>query len=101
MYAIIETGNKQYKVEKGSVIDIELLPVKDNVSFDKVLLVSSDDKIEVGTPYVTGAKVTGKLVSTFKDKKVINYKYKHKVNYHRKKGHRQNLMRIQIEEVSA
>lgn len=100
MYAIIETGNKQYKVKKGDIIDIELLPIKDNVAFEKVLLVSADDKIEVGMPYVQGAKVLGKIMETFKDDKVINYKYKHKVNYHRKKGHRQNLMRIQIEEVS-
>jgi len=100
MYAIIETGNKQYKVEKGDVIEIELLPIKDSVSFEKVLLVSSPDKIEVGVPYISGAKVVGKVLETFKDTKVINYKYKHKVNYHRKKGHRQNLMKVEIQEVS-
>lgn len=100
MYAIISTGNKQYKVEKGDVIEVELLDAKDNVNFDKVLLVADGDKIEVGMPYVASAKVSGKILETFKDAKVINYKYKHKVNYHRKKGHRQNLMKVEIEEVS-
>jgi len=100
MYAIIETGNKQYKVQKGDVIDVELLDAKDSVSFDHVLLVSSDSDIKVGTPYVQGAKVSGKILGTFKDAKVINFKYKHKVNYHRKKGHRQNLMKIEIQEVA-
>ncbi|MBI5700275.1 50S ribosomal protein L21 [Candidatus Saganbacteria bacterium] len=101
MYAIIETGNKQYRVQKGDVIEIELLPVSDSVDFEHVLLVSADDKIEVGAPYVKGAIVSGKVLETFKDEKVINYKYKHKVNYHRKKGHRQNLMKVEIQEVSS
>jgi large subunit ribosomal protein L21 len=102
MYAIIESGNKQYKVKKGDVIDVELLGLKpeDAVKFEKVLLVSSDDKIEVGTPYVAGAKVMGKLMSQFKDKKVTIFKYKNKINYHRKIGHRQLLDRVAIEEVS-
>ena len=100
MYAIIETGNKQYKVSKGDIIDIELLDAKDTVAFDHVLLVSDGDNVKVGTPYVQGAKVSGKILSTFKGDKVINYKYKHKVNYHRKKGHRQNLLKVEIQEVA-
>lgn len=100
MYAIIETGSKQYKVQKGDVIEVELLQEKGSVSFDNVLLVSNDSDVKVGMPYVAGAKVSGKVLEVFKDDKVINYKYKHKVNYHRKKGHRQNLMKVQIEEVS-
>ncbi len=98
-YAIIETGNKQYRVQQGDIIEIELLPVKDAVTFDHVLLVASDDDVKVGAPYVKGAKVTGKVLGAFKDVKVINYKYKHKVNYHRKKGHRQNLLKVEIQEV--
>jgi len=100
MYAIIETGNKQYKVEKGDVVAIELLENKGSIKFDKVLLVSSDDKTEVGTPYVKGAKVSGKVLKEFKGDKVINFQYKRKVNYHKKRGHRQNLLQVQIEEVS-
>ncbi|OGC09404.1 50S ribosomal protein L21 [candidate division WOR-1 bacterium RIFOXYC2_FULL_37_10] len=101
MYAIIETGNKQYKVQKGDVVDIELLPQKEgDISFDKILLISNENNIEIGTPYVSRAKVTGKVLNLFKDEKVINYKYKSKSNYHRKKGHRQNLMKVEIMEVS-
>ena len=101
MYAVIETGNKQYKVNKGDVIEIELLGKKpeESVTFDHVLLVSDKDKIEVGMPYVSGAKVTGKIIGDFKAKKVTTFKYKHKVNYHRTKGHRQPMTRVKIEEV--
>ncbi len=101
MYAIIETGNKQYKVKKGDIIEIELLEAKDTVNFEHVLLVVSDSDVKVGMPYVAGAKVSGKVLGAFKDEKVINYKYKHKVNYHRKKGHRQNLLKVEIQEVKA
>ncbi len=101
MYAIIETGNKQYRVQKGDVIEVELIEAKDSVSFDHVLLVSEGEETKVGTPYVSGAKVLGKILGSFKGDKVINFKYKHKVNYHRKKGHRQNLMKVEIEEVKA
>jgi len=102
MYAIIETGNKQYKVNKGEVIDVELLfkAPEEKVVFDKVLLVSDNEKIEIGMPYVSGAKVTGKIVNDFKAKKVITFKYKHKTNYHRTKGHRQRMTKVMIEEVS-
>ncbi|OGC06417.1 50S ribosomal protein L21 [candidate division WOR-1 bacterium RIFOXYD2_FULL_36_8] len=101
MYAIIETGNKQYKVQTGDIINIELLGQNEGeVKFDKVLLVSNETKIEVGTPYVSSAKVLGKVLGSFQGDKVINYKYKSKSNYHRKKGHRQNLLKVEITEVS-
>ncbi len=98
----IETGNKQYKVNQGDVIEIELLQksAEEKVVFDNVLLVSSEDKIEVGAPYLSGAKVSGKVLGQFKDKKVTTFKYKNKINYHRTKGHRQPLMKVLIEEVS-
>lgn len=104
MYAIIETGSKQFKVEKDDVIDVELLPVKpeEKIVFDKVLLTSDGgEHIKIGMPYVSGAKVTGTVVGDFKGEKVISFKYKHKVNYHRTKGHRQRSTRIKIEEVHA
>jgi large subunit ribosomal protein L21 len=102
MYAVIETGSKQYKVNQGDTIDVELLGIEPEgkVSFDKVLLISGDDKVEIGTPYLTKAKVSGKVVSIFKDKKVVSFKYKHKTNHHRTKGHRQVLAKVLIEEVS-
>jgi len=102
MYAIIETGSKQYKVNEGEVIDVELLfkAPEEKVVFDKVLLVSDKDKIEVGMPYVSGAKVTGKIMGDFKAEKVTTFKYKNKTNYHRTKGHRQPMTKVLIEEVS-
>lgn len=102
MYAIIETGSKQYKVNKGDIIDVELLgkAPEEKVVFDKILLVSDNDKIEIGMPYVSGAKVLGKIMGDFKADKVTTFKYKHKTNYHRTKGHRQRMTKVMIEEVS-
>ena len=94
MYAIIETGGKQYHVAQDEVIFVEKLDVNEgaNVVFDKVLML--DDKI--GAPYVKGAKVTGKVLAQGKAKKIIVYKYKSKKNYHKKQGHRQPFTKIQI-----
>lgn len=102
MYAVIETGSKQYKVNQGDIIEVELLgeAPEATVKFDKVLLMASDDKIEVGTPYVAGAKVSGKVLKDFKSDKVTTFKYKNKINYHRTKGHRQPLTQVEIQEVS-
>lgn len=99
MYAIIETGSKQYKVSKGDIIDVELLDAKKSVTFDKVLLFSSDGKTEIGSPYVKGVKVSAKVLETGLDKKVTSFKFKNKTNYHRTIGHRQPFTRVQIEEV--
>lgn len=104
MYAIIETGGKQYKVEKGSELDIELLSGKkagDAVSFDKVLLLSKKGAIEVGAPFIKDAHVEGKVVSIGKDKKVTSFKFKRKTNYHRTIGHRQNYLRVKIGEIKS
>ncbi|KPJ69349.1 50S ribosomal protein L21 [candidate division WOR-1 bacterium DG_54_3] len=99
MYAIIETGGKQYKVSQGDVIEVELIEAKRHVTFDKVLLISEDGKPEIGTPYVKGAKVSAKVLDTGKDVKVTTFKFKHKTNYHRTIGHRQPFTRVEIEEV--
>jgi large subunit ribosomal protein L21 len=99
MYAIIESGNKQYKVEKGDIIDVELLEAKRHLTFDKVLLISGNGKTEVGNPYLKGVKVSAKVLGANKDKKVTTFKYKNKINYHRTIGHRQPYTRVQIEEV--
>jgi large subunit ribosomal protein L21 len=102
MYAVIETGNKQYRVVKGDEIDVELLGKKpeEAISFDHVLMIADGDKVQVGMPYVAGAKVLGKIMGDIREKKVTTFKYKHKTNYHRTKGHKQPLTRVKIEEVS-
>ncbi len=103
MYAIIETGGKQYKVQDGDVIFIEKINA-DNDSqfvFDKVVAVSTDDGIKVGTPYVDGATVEANVVKTGKAKKIIVYKMKPKKNYRRKQGHRQPYTKVQITAIKA
>ncbi len=100
MYAVFEIGGKQYKVKEGDVIDVELLPydVGEEVETDKVLLVRNGD-IKIGTPYVEGAKIKFKVLEHGKGEKIIVFKYKPKVRYRRKKGHRQPYTRILIEEI--
>ncbi len=103
MYAIIETGGKQYKVQDGDVIFIEKINA-DNDSqyvFDKVVAVSTDDGIKVGAPYVDGATVEANVVKTGKAKKIIVYKMKPKKNYRRKQGHRQPYTKVQITAIKA
>lgn len=97
MYAIIETGGKQYHVAQDEVIFVEKLDVNEgaNVVFDKVLMLDS----KIGAPYVKGAKVTGKVLAQGKAKKIIVYKYKSKKNYHKKQGHRQPFTKIQITSI--
>jgi large subunit ribosomal protein L21 len=103
MYAVIETGGKQYRVEKDSVLFIEKLNAQEGetVTFDKVLLVGKEEGTKVGAPYVDGAKVTAKVVKHGKGKKIIVFKYKPKKNYKRKKGHRQPFTQVVIESIEA
>ena len=98
MYAVIEACGKQYKVTKGDVVFFEKLEVEEGkkVTFDKVVLLSDDGKVEVGAPYVKGIKVEGKVVAHGKGKKIIVFKYKAKKNYRRKQGHRQPYTKIEI-----
>ena len=98
MYAVIEACGKQYKVTKGDVVFFEKLDVEEGkkVTFDKVVLLSDEGKIEVGAPYVKGIKVEGKVVSHGKGKKIIVFKYKAKKNYRRKQGHRQPYTKVEI-----
>lgn len=98
MYAVIEACGKQYKVTKGDVVFFEKLDVEEGkkVTFDKVILLSDDGKIEVGAPYVKGIKVEGKVVAHGKGKKIIVFKYKAKKNYRRKQGHRQPYTKVEI-----
>lgn len=102
MYAIIEACGKQYKVAQGDVVFFEKLDAEEGkkIKFDNVILVSSEDgKVEVGNPYVKGAKVEGKVVSHGKAKKILVYKYKAKKNYRRTQGHRQPYTKVEITAV--
>lgn len=103
MYAIIETGGKQYKVEKDQILHVENLNIEEGgeVVFDKVLLVSGDDgAITVGKPYVKGATVKASVLKNGKSKKIIVFKYKAKKNQRKKKGHRQPFTRVEIKELA-
>ena len=101
MYAIIESCGKQYKVAEGDVVFFEKLDVEEGkkITFDNVVLVSDDKKVEVGAPYVKGVKVAGKVVSHGKGKKVLVYKYKAKKNYRRTQGHRQPYTKVEITKI--
>ena len=102
MYAIIESCGKQYKVAEGEVVFFEKLEAEEGkkVTFDKVVLVSDDKKVEVGAPYVKGVKVEGKVVEHGKAKKIIVYKYKAKKNYRRTQGHRQPFTKVEITKIA-
>lgn len=102
MYAIIETGGKQLKVEEGQSIFVEKLAAEagETVTFDKVLFVGGDDT-KVGTPTVEGASVTAKVVEQGRDKKIIVFKFKKRKNYRRKQGHRQPFTKVTIEKINA
>ena len=101
MYAIIESCGKQYKVAEGDVVFFEKLDAEEGkkVTFDKVILVSNDKKVEVGAPYVKGIKVEGKVVSHGKGKKILVYKYKAKKNYRRTQGHRQPYTKVETTKI--
>ena len=103
MYAIIETGGKQYKVENGDIVFIEKLDVnaEDEVTFDKVLAVGGDKKFTSGKPYVKGYTVTGTVLKNGKAKKITVFTYKPKKNEKRKLGHRQPYTKVQINSINA
>lgn len=98
MYAIIETGGKQYKVAEGDVITVEKLGVEagQDYTFDKVLVLAKDGDVKIGAPYVEGAAVTASVIGDGKEKKVVVYKYKPKKGFHKKRGHRQPFTKLQI-----
>ena len=101
MFAIIETGGKQYKVSEGDVIFIDKLAVEanDTVTFDKVLMADKDGNLTVGSPYVAGASVTATVVKNGKGKKIYVFKYKAKKNEKKKIGHRQPYTKLQINAI--
>ena len=103
MYAVIQTGGKQYRVQQGDVIFVEKLDCQagESVSFDQVLLVGGDEGTKIGAPVVEGAKVEGKALAQVKGQKIIVYKYKSKKNERKKKGHRQPYTKIEITAINA
>jgi large subunit ribosomal protein L21 len=103
MYAIIETGGKQYRVSEGDVVSIEKVEVEqgETIEFDRVLTVVNGDKVMIGTPLVTGAKVSGQVVEHGRGKKILVFKYKAKSNYRRRQGHRQPFTKVKIETINA
>jgi large subunit ribosomal protein L21 len=99
-FAIIETGSKQYLVQDGDVISVELLKGTkgkgDKVSFDKVLLTADGDAVKVGMPMISGAKVAGEIIEDGREDKVTVIRYRQKSRYFKKKGHRQPYTKIKI-----
>lgn len=103
MYAVIETGGKQYRVEEGQTLRVERLTgdVGTDIALDKVLMVADGDNIQVGAPYVDGGKVTATVADHGRDKKVQVIKFKRRKNYHRKMGHRQHYTELKITGIQA
>ena len=104
MYAIIQTGSKQFTVKVGDIIEVEKLAAEigQEVVFSEVLAVGNDDgKLNVGTPRVEGASVSAKVLDHFRAKKLIVFKMKRRKGYRRTKGHRQNLTRVEITAINA
>lgn len=103
MYAIIQTGGKQYKVSEGDVVFIEKLEAEEgaSVKFEEVLAVGDGAELQVGAPFVAGAAVSAKVLKNGKAKKVLVFKYKPKKGYRRRQGHRQPYTKVQIEKINA
>ena len=103
MYAIIETGGKQYKVETGDVIYVEKLDAAEEttVTFDKVIALGGEDGLKAGAPYVKGATVDAKVLKNGKNPKIYVFKFKAKKNYRRKTGHRQPYTKVEIGAINA
>ena len=103
MYAVIETGGKQYQVNEGDVVFIEKLDAAadETVTFDKVMVVGNDGSVNVGAPYVDGATVSAKVLKNGKAKKITVFTYKPKKGEKRKMGHRQPYTQVKIEAINA
>ena len=101
MYAIVNSGGKQYKVKEGDILKVEKLAgeVGDNVSFDKILMFSDDENVNIGTPLLEDVTVNGHIVEQGKAKKIIVFKYKRRKRYRRKQGHRQQFTAVKIDSI--
>ena len=103
MYAIVNTGGKQYKIQQGDVLRVENIPgeVGSPVSFDKVLMFSDGENVNIGRPVLDNVAVKGHIVDQGKGKKIIVFKYKRRKRYRRKLGHRQQYTEIKIDSIEA
>ena len=103
MYAIVNTGGKQYKIQQGDVLRVEKIPgeVGSPVSFDKVLMFSDGENVNIGRPVLDNVEVKGHIVDQGKGKKIIVFKYKRRKRYRRKLGHRQQYTEIKIDSIEA
>jgi large subunit ribosomal protein L21 len=104
VYAIIEDGAHQYRVEEGALLDVQLHDIEDGqetVEFDKVLLLGSGEEARIGQPYIDGAKVTATIQGEVKGDKITIIKFRRRKNYRRKQGHRQQYLRVRIDKIVA
>jgi large subunit ribosomal protein L21 len=103
MYAVLETGSKQYRVTAGDTLQIERLDVKagDSVTFERVLLVNNDGKVSVGAPTVAGASVVADVVDHIRGEKKLTFKMKRRKGYHKSIGHRQELTVVKVKAINA
>ena len=109
MYAVIETGGKQYRVQPGDVIEVERLAQDDaadakkasKIEFDRVLMVRDEEQVKIGDPVVTGATVTAVSVAEIRAPKIMVFKMKRRKGYRRRRGHRQDLLQVRIEEINS
>jgi large subunit ribosomal protein L21 len=101
VYAIVESGGRQYRAEEGHSFSVEKLPyeVGEQVELNKVFLLSNDDKIQVGQPTVDGVVVKATIVEQYRGKKIFVWKYKSSKRYRRRKGHRQSYTRLRVDEI--
>ena len=101
MYAVIETGGKQYKVKEGDIVLVEKIDLQEGekVEYEKVLFIAKDDDSVIGNPYISDAKVEGTVLEQGKGKKIIVFKYKPKKNYRKKQGHRQPYTKVKVEKI--
>jgi len=103
MYAVLETGGKQYRVSAGDTLEVERIPAEagQSVRLDRILLVNNDGKVSVGSPLVSGAAVTADVVEHIRGEKKVIWKMRRRKGYHKKQGHRQELTVLKIKEITA
>jgi len=104
VYAIIEDGSHQYKVEEGCTVDVQRRDLADDqstIEFDHVVMIGAGAESKIGQPYVAGAKVVARVEGELKGEKIQTYKFKRRSNYHRKIGHRQKYLRVTVEKIEA